>query len=123
MFGEENLQQKPEEEHNHDALDDTLTAEQQHRLPERLAWIFFIVVRHGAKQCAEGLSDLNGNIHGSRDDQAELFTPSLNPQIVSLMDGNAFWLPVLEISLPFLLQMIDQSHHLRELQGLLAPKS
>lgn len=47
MFGEKDLHQKPEEEYNHDALNHTLTAKEQHRLPQRLIWILLIIVRHG----------------------------------------------------------------------------
>ncbi len=48
LFGEQDLHQKPEEQNDHDAFNHTLTAEEQHRLPQRLAGVLLVMVRHGA---------------------------------------------------------------------------
>lgn len=47
LLGEEHLDQQPEEEQHHDALDHPLAAEEQHRLPQRLPRVLLVVVRHG----------------------------------------------------------------------------
>jgi hypothetical protein len=47
LFGEQDLHQEPEEEDDHDAFDHALAAEHQHGLPQRLAGVLLIMVRHG----------------------------------------------------------------------------
>lgn len=49
LLGEEHLDQQPEEEQHHDALDHSLAAEEQHWLPQWLPRVLLVVVRHGER--------------------------------------------------------------------------
>lgn len=48
VLGEQDLYEQPDEQYDHNAFDHSFTAEEYHCLPQGLARVFLIVVRHGA---------------------------------------------------------------------------